>query len=84
MTREMIDWTTAARDQDDERTSEALRKLTEAADLYDRYVQLAGINAYPSAAELEPAPDYLPGQTETPLGFVLSPSPLGVAIYKRA
>mgnify|MGYP000250483481 CR=1 FL=1 len=72
-----------ARDSDDERTHEALQKLTEASDLYDRYVQLAGINSYPSAAELDSTPDYLPEESETPLGFVLSPSPIGVAIYKR-
>ena len=83
MTNENVDWTTVARDSDDERTHEALLKLTEASDLYDRYVQLAGINSYPSAAELDPTPDYLLGESETPLGFVLSPSPIGVAIYKR-
>jgi hypothetical protein len=71
------------RESDDETTQEALRKLTEASDLYDRYDQLAGINTYPSAAELEPAPDYLPAEAERPLGFVLSPSPIGIAIYKR-
>ena len=83
MTRDNVDWTTVARESDDESTQEALRKLTEASDLYDRYVQLAGINTYPSAAELEPTPDYLPVETDAPLGFVLSPSPIGVAIYKR-
>ncbi len=83
MTHENVDWTTVARDSDDKRAHEALQKLTEASDLYDRYVQLARINSYPSAAELEPTPDFLPGEAETPLGFVLSPSPIGVAIYKR-
>lgn len=83
MTHDNVDWTTVARDSDDERAHEALQKLTEASNLYDRYVQLAGINTYPSAAELDPTPDYLPEESETPLGFVLSPSPIGVAIYKR-
>lgn len=84
MTHDKIDWTTvASRGSDNERAHEALQELTEASDLYDRYVQLAGINSYPSAAELDPAPDYLPEEFESPLGFVLSPSPIGVAIYKR-
>lgn len=83
MTHDNVDWTTVARGSDDDRAHEALQKLTEASDLYDRYVQLAGINSYPSAAELDPTPDYLPEESEAPLGFVLSPSPIGVAIYKR-
>lgn len=83
MTHDKVDWTIVAHLTDDGRAREALQKLTEASDLYDRYVQLARINSYPSAAELEPTPDYLPGEAETPLGFVLSPSPIGVAIYKR-
>ena len=52
MIRDNADWTSVAHDADDERTHEALGKLSEASDLYDRYVQLAGINSYPTAAEL--------------------------------
>lgn len=77
----MADWTDVIPDANDE-TREALEELTEASALYERYVQLAGIHTYPAVADLEPLPDFVP-ETETPLGFVLSPSPIGVAVYKR-
>jgi hypothetical protein len=77
----MADWRTIKRPPADE---EALEKLTEAAKLYDAYVDLAQINVFPGPAELGQATESDEPAVEQPIGLVMSPSPTGIAVYRRA
>lgn len=64
-------------------TQEALDKLTEAAALYERYLEITGIHTYHPIAEVELVTEE-PPHHETPLGLVLNPSPIGFSILRRS
>ena len=77
----MADWRTIRRAGVDD---DVLEKLTEAAALYDAYLVIAKPNVYPAPADLQADVEAEDADAAQPLGLLMHPGPIGIALYRNA
>jgi hypothetical protein len=77
----MADWRTVKRPAGHE---EALDKLTEAAALYEAYLEITRPNVYPTPDDVQLDAELELGDRDQPVGIIMNPSPMGIALYRTS